>query len=391
MMEKQLQKQPLRNTGDLQPTPQIASLIIRDKTYQIQIPFKPGTFEHLDDIGIYQAATFARTKSENSKDTARRYLTELQKFMVYMKQSNMKIKDIDTMFLMDYQHELTEPSESLLNNKAVSFNAVSEETADQYMNVIRSFMGYLHSQGILAINPSTNVPTIGLKNTYAEDEVKAFTKEQWTAVMDTLSAMPENTPGQRNKAARLRFCIKFAYAMALRINEHKKLSQHEIIQKRGDYFLKIRGKGKRARTLGLSTVDEVAINALTEYRTYLGLPDIPNSEPIPLLPTIYPVVIKKKGPNKGTIINDKPVSEDNWRDQFKQFIKNDVMSYLYGNEDHDEKVRIYNNEWSHLTPHSLRHTRITHLVDMKKDLLWVQKFAGHERLDTTSIYFTASL
>jgi len=390
-MKNQLTKQPFQNAGDLKQAPKIASLRIRDKVYEILIPFKPGTFEHLGDIGIYEAATFVRTKSENSQDTSRRYITELQKFMVFMKHNNMKIRDIDTMFLMDYQHALQEPGEQLLNNLEVSFNSVSEETADQYMNPIRSFMKYLHTQGILAVNPSINVPTIGLKDTYAEDQVKAFTKDQWKAVMDTLSTMPENTPGQRNKAARLRFCIKFAYAMALRINEHKKLSQHEIIQKRGDFYLKIRGKGKRARTLGLSTVDEVAIHALTEYRRYLGLPSIPNGEPVPLLPTINPVIIKKKGPNKGTAINNKPISEDNWRDQFKQFIKYDVMSYLYGEEDNEEKSRIYNSEWSHLTPHSLRHTRITHLVDMKKDLLWVQKFAGHERLDTTSIYFTASL
>ncbi|WP_420828093.1 tyrosine-type recombinase/integrase [Marinagarivorans cellulosilyticus] len=48
---------------------------------------------------------------------------------------------------------------------------------------------------------------------------------------------------------------------------------------------------------------------------------------------------------------------------------------------------VFYSEWSHLTPHSLRHTRITHLVKRSLGLLDVQRFAGHEKLDTTAAYY----
>ena len=62
------------------------------------------------------------------------------------------------------------------------------------------------------------------------------------------------------------------------------------------------------------------------------------------------------------------------------------MTYLYGDNE-SLKGEVFNNEWGHLTPHSLRHTRITHLVKQGKDLFWVQRFAGHENLNTTRRYF----
>jgi len=62
------------------------------------------------------------------------------------------------------------------------------------------------------------------------------------------------------------------------------------------------------------------------------------------------------------------------------------MQHLYPNNETLQN-ESFEKEWAHLTPHSLRHTRITHLIEQGKGLLWVQKFAGHENLDTTRRYF----
>ncbi len=72
--------------------------------------------------------------------------------------------------------------------------------------------------------------------------------------------------------------------------------------------------------------------------------------------------------------------------EVQKFIEKDVMVNLYDTE--ALRTTAYENEWSHFSPHVLRHTRITHLVERdKKELLWVQKFAGHENLNTTGNYF----
>ncbi|VAW65871.1 hypothetical protein MNBD_GAMMA11-3447 [hydrothermal vent metagenome] len=388
---EQTEKPPTQNTGDLKLGSHMhktVELRVRDKKYIMRIPFKNGTFEHLQDKELYDATSFALLKSENSPDTARRYINELEKFHAFLKTRGVRLKEIDELVLLDYKHSLKQPDQQLRNLSVVNFSNTSDKTSDNYFNVIRSYMRYLTTKNTLEYNPASLVPNTSIKSGFAEDQLKNFSKQQWKDINETLDALPLNTPGQRNRAERLRFCIHFSYAMGLRIKEHGSCYHSHVILRRGEWFLKILGKGNRARTLRLSSVDDIAINALTRYRKHLKLTDMPEGENIPMLPCLKPVIIKTKGPDKGIKIVETPVTSSNWRDQFKHFIKKDVMNYLYNGND-ELKHKAYNTEWSHLTPHSLRHTRITDLVEMGKDLLWVQKFAGHERLDTTSIYFNA--
>lgn len=354
------------------------------KFKEVHVPLTPGTYEHLSQHELFEVCTFLRMKGLRSEDTHRKYVSEIEKFLVFLRHE--KIRHLNEWVLMDYQNVLLNPNEALRQHPLVTFNPLKAETVDQYMNVIRSFVRYLADKNLIDYNPAKQLPNLGVKEEHVSDTMKLFTHEQWDVVKATLDALPYNTPGEKNRAERLRFCILFAYAMAFRIKEHATHFHYHIVKQQDEWFVKIIGKGKRARKLGLTTVDNIALQALQRYRRFLGLSEMPQGEELPLLPSIHPVVIKRRGPNAGISINTKAVTKSNWQDQFKRFIKEDVVQFLYGDNE-KLKQQSFMEEWQHLTPHSLRHTRITHMVEMGKDLLWVQKFAGHERLDTTQRYF----
>lgn len=44
----------------------------------------------------------------------------------------------------------------------------------------------------------------------------------------------------------------------------------------------------------------------------------------------------------------------------------------------------------HITPHCLRHTRLTHMANLGADILSIARYAGHENVQTTTIYIEIS-
>lgn len=354
----------------------------------VDFPLRPGTFEHLADDEIREVALFLKLKGRRSTDTLRRYTSEIEKFLVFLRVAQHHV--INEWVLMEYQECLLEPTDEIETQSIVTFNSVTPETADQYLNVIRSFSQYLTDKNLLSYNPAKQVPGIGIKEKDALSPPKCFSNTQWPAVLDTLTNLPERTPGQRNRKARLRFCILFSYATGMRVSEAAKHTHTHVIQRSNRWTLKIIGKGMRARSLSLEEPDTIGIEELTRYRIFLGLCPTPNQESLPLLPKLKPVRIGYRGPKKGIHINASAISRTTWEEQFKSFLRNDVMTYLYGNND-ILREEAFGHEWAHLTPHSLRHTRITHLVEQGHNLFWIQQFAGHENLDTTRRYFHSGI
>ncbi len=321
---------------------------------------------------------FLKLKGVRSHHTKRLYTRELAKFLWWHQQCDHSC--IDEHILFEYQDALLNPSEHLQKIPDLVFTAIPEQTLDQYFKVIRSYCRYLYDKGVLTYNPATLVPNRGISQV-GHNRPRHLTSEQWQAVLQALQQLPEATPGEANRKARLQFCIRFQYAMALRVFELEHHTHADIRFHGGVLRLYIVGKGKKARTIPL---DDLAIEALHQYRTYLGLPLTPSGELLPLLPSISPVQLRTRGLNKGITINPKGVTSTNWQQIFKIFIERDVVGLLFPP---DQRGDEYENNWSHIVPHSLRHTRITHLARAGKDLLWLQRFAGHENINTTSLYY----
>lgn len=344
----------------------------------IDFPLKPETYQHLPPQFLQYIGAFLYSQYDN-ENTLRLYHAGLERFLVFLKVKavnldNLKIA-LNSVLIRHYQQSLQNPDDALKDNPWASFNDISNETVDLYLSPVRRLMDYLVKVGVLDHDPASIVRRVGMKNKAELGVPKWFNDQQWEAIIETLKNLPEHTPKKKQRKVQMNFSIMFAYAMGLRVNEQISHTQSNILHDGNRWYLNIVGKGNRARQLGLTTLDNTALNALEIYRREQHLPMLTTElalEPIPLMPA---AIIHTEAPNKA-------LSAQAADKQFKGFLKKDVLPKFYQTEDIDH---YYETRWPK-SRHALRHTRATHAAQTQTPL-WLKKFLGHEHLDTSSVYY----
>jgi len=139
--------------------------------------------------------------------------------------------------------------------------------------------------------------------------------------------------------------IETIYSSGLRISELCGLQAADIDWR--EQVIRVRGKGRKERMV---PIGEPALNAIQEY--WKRLRSFPRGETPVFLPTA--------------------------RDA-KALAPRVIQSRL-------KKYLIWAGLDPKLTPHKLRHSYATHMLDAGADLRSVQELLGHEHLVTTQIY-----
>lgn len=212
-----------------------------------------------------------------------------------------------------------------------------ETTLARKVAAVRSFFGYLARNGIISDDPTENLgsPRVGrsVPKFISEDEVRRLLE----AVADT------GTPEGRRDASML----EVLYATGMRVTEMVNLNVQDIDFEEG--YIRAWGKGAKERLV------YVYPEALLNLRGYIGGPRVE------LLGT-------KKG-ETALYVNHRG----------ERLTRQWVWNVLKANA---KKAGIDPK----ITPHTMRHSFATHLLQNGASLRHVQELLGHSSISTTQVY-----
>ncbi|WP_438397002.1 phage integrase family protein [Caballeronia sp. DA-9] len=226
---------------------------------------------------------------------------------------------------------------------------------------------------------------------------RSLTKEAWSFAMRVLDALPDSVA-----AARIRFMLGFAYSTGLRRAELCGAFVDDVsVRYAGSelgsiHLLRVVGKGAKERFVPLVPV---VLKALGDYLETRGFPRDPLACPVgtPLIPALPDKRdigrVRREAAERGVDAaaalaalarQARPVHPTRLYNAVKRFF--DVASAAALRED-SPHARAF----SAVSPHWLRHTFVSHALANGMSLESARNFAGHDSLDTTSIYATAEL
>ena len=205
------------------------------------------------------------------------------------------------------------------------------------LTVIKNFHGYLFKEKIVNVNVSEFIERPKVKKTLP----KALSVDD----VDLLLNIELNTPfDYRNKAM-----LELMYGCGLRVSEVINLELNDIDI--SNSLIRIFGKGSKERDV---PVGEYAIYYLKEYIARRDL-----------------------------LLKDKPCN--------KLFLNNHGLGMTrQGFFKNLKKLLLEKGLNSNISPHTLRHSFATHLVNRGADLRSVQEMLGHSDISTTKIYTKVS-
>jgi integrase/recombinase XerC len=209
---------------------------------------------------------------------------------------------------------------------------------------LRTFYKFLIRRGVVEVSPIRNLSLPKPEKRLPKFLTRKQMEELLAAPLKFVPAETENAEAQITCKRDVAILETF-YSCGLRISELCGLQAGDI--EWSENLLRVRGKGKKER---LVPIGQLAMDAIKSYWQLL-----------PALPSEASPVFQARADKL------EPVSPRHLQLQLKKYL---AIANL------DPK----------LTPHKLRHSYATHLLDAGADLRSVQELLGHAHVVTTQVY-----
>lgn len=286
---------------------------------------------------------YLRTERNASEHTTNSYRMDIEQFarLVLEKdpaQETVNWQDADIymarMFVVKLQE--TEPARTTVMRK---------------LSAMRSFFRYMVREGIREQNPFSGLTSpkkqkpLPLYMSVAEVEKLLDAPDTFWKKAENLETV-RTVDGAEFSCARDKAILEVLYSGGLRISEALGLNMGDI--NIASQVMKVRGKGKKERLCALGNPAVRALRAYMALRRQRTADNKINA----------PVFLCQQGTR---------LTARSFQRYFKMYITEAGLS-------------------PDMTPHKLRHSFATHLLDAGADLRTVQELLGHENLSTTQIY-----
>lgn len=287
---------------------------------------------------IDQFIHYLSAEKNASPNTSRCYLRDLEGFEKFLRdggvsrsfEGEVKIEKIDRLDIRRYLSFLHK------RNKKSSIA--------RKLSTLRSFFKYLVREQILPSNPAKEVSTPKVEKPLPT-----------TLTVDEAFRLMESTEGSGKKSSRRgkekelrdRAILELLYSSGLRVGELVGLNFNQLDLELG--IVRVMGKGRKERIVPVGT------KAIASLKAYLD--------------------------ERGEILGESPLFvNSNGTRLTARTVGRLVKNY-------SKRCGIYRK----ISPHSLRHTFATHLLDAGADLREIQEMLGHASLSTTQRYIHLSL
>ncbi len=299
---------------------------------------------------IEQFIHYLSVEKNASPHTCRNYRRDLETFEEFLKNSgtqltpggDVKIEKVDRIEIRKYL--------SFLHRKN------KKSSIARKISTLRSFFKYLVREQLIPANPAKAVPTPKVEKTLPT----TLNVDEAFRLMDSpkhRSGKSSNGAGERN--LRDRAILELLYSSGLRVSELVGLNSNQLDLDLG--IVRVMGKGRKERIV------PVGAKAVDAVRTYL----------------------EERGHLKGRRPVEKASGPEGDDPIFINASGGRLTARSVG-----RLIKKYTRQsgiFRRVSPHSLRHTFATHLLDAGADIREIQEMLGHSSLSTTQRYTHVSM
>jgi integrase/recombinase XerC len=287
---------------------------------------------------IQQFIHYLSLEKNASPHTCRCYRKDLEGFEDFLKSSEMYLNSAGVVEIIRVDRLAIRKYMSFLHRKN------KKSSIARKISTLRSFFKYLIREQVISSNPAKSVSTPKVEKTLPT----TLTVDEAFRLMESPQSLPEK-PSDVSKENRLRdrAILELLYSSGLRVSELVGLNLNQLNSDLG--IARVMGKGRKERIV------PVGAKAIEALKAYLE--------------------------DRGVFRGEDPI----FVNSFGGRLTTRSVGRLI------KKYTRHSGIFRKVSPHSLRHTFATHLLDAGADIREIQEMLGHSSLSTTQRYTHVSM